>query len=88
MAAVFCTVIAEAPGRFWDNVGGDIVDAAIEHAASNARFLVRLFSLATSRLLTLQIRNAVRSRGTTPASKGLRWARIPYHDFARRSVLD
>ncbi|KAJ7816175.1 hypothetical protein B0H13DRAFT_2380576 [Mycena leptocephala] len=24
---------------FWDNVGGDIVDAAIEHAASNARFL-------------------------------------------------
>ncbi|KAJ6550056.1 hypothetical protein B0H19DRAFT_1160303 [Mycena capillaripes] len=24
---------------FWDNVGGDIVDAAIENAASNARFL-------------------------------------------------
>ncbi|KAJ6524344.1 hypothetical protein B0H19DRAFT_1085332 [Mycena capillaripes] len=25
--------------RFWDNVGGDTVDAAIEFAASNARFL-------------------------------------------------
>ncbi|KAJ6502805.1 hypothetical protein C8R47DRAFT_1039299 [Mycena vitilis] len=24
---------------FWDNVGGDVADAAIEHAASNARFL-------------------------------------------------
>ncbi|KAJ7786978.1 hypothetical protein B0H13DRAFT_1936754, partial [Mycena leptocephala] len=25
--------------QFWDDVGGDIVDAAIEHTASNARFL-------------------------------------------------
>lgn len=26
--------------RYWDNVGGDILDAALEHAAIKSRFIV------------------------------------------------
>ena len=38
--------------RYWDNVGGDTFDAALENAARNARFIVRLLFPGSTRVLT------------------------------------
>ena len=33
------------PLRYWDNVGGETLDAALAHASRNARFIVSISSL-------------------------------------------
>jgi hypothetical protein len=52
-------------GRYWDNVGGKMLDAALEHAALHGRILVRPSVLSTefwNCILMTPCRNAGRSQ--------------------------